>query len=142
MSDAPPLRVVPLVPSERPLVFSSWLRSLHADVERRHGDPATTIPRRAFFDGEHERVERLLDTATTHAVKFDGIDEVIGWACATPPAVLHFVFVKDAYRRTGVARTVLAGFGMLPGRWAFSTYARPVALWASRYDLVYNPYLG
>lgn len=98
---------------DRPLIFATWLRSF------RHG---ATFPRRIpearYFAAHHNVVEALLDRSKVTVAHPAGDPEVIlGWSvvetmlpAGDEPSALcvHFVYVKPAFRRAGIARRLLA----------------------------------
>lgn len=64
-------------------------------------------------------------------------NEVVGWVCReyADPRVTHFVYVKHAYRRLGIASTLIAGT-----RWHSHQTQGGDKLFKKRGSL-YNPYL-
>lgn len=95
------------LPRERNLVRSSWLRSYAASAFAR------IAGKRAYFSGQHDLVDDLLDR-TRVAVACSPRDPttIIGWACVEPPNVVHYVWVQEDFRRNGVARALLRSEGM------------------------------
>lgn len=75
---------------------------------------------RYYFKEMNARVERLLErSAVIVACNPVDSDHVLGWACASNEGgqrVMHYVWVRDAFRRLGIARTMLGalGFGSPP----------------------------
>jgi GNAT superfamily N-acetyltransferase len=63
---------------------------------------------RVFSDGMDTRIARLIPRSTVYVAAFAEVpDEVLGWACiqSTPMgAALHYVYVKAAFRRHGIAK--------------------------------------
>lgn len=95
------------IPRERNLVRSSWLKS--------HGKSAFArlAGRRAYYSGEHELIDWLLDrTEVRVACSPRDRATIIGWACMEPARnVVHYVWVQEDFRREGVARALLESEG-------------------------------
>lgn len=100
-------------PTDEPLIFATWLRAFkHGSAFPRH------IPDRVFFDEHHDVVEQLLERSTvTVATPVDDTDVILSWSAVETvepvdggpsPLVVHFVYTKPAFRRTGIARQLLA----------------------------------
>ncbi len=90
-------------PDDFPLIFATWLRSY------RHGGQFTRrIPERVYFARHHRVIERLLDSCSVRvAASAEDTDVILGWAVLEPGCV-HFVYVKPAFRRMGLASALLA----------------------------------
>lgn len=65
-----------------------------------------------FYDAEmQKRLDKLSNRATfLLAVDVEDPDQIFGWACAEDP-LLHFVFVKKAFRRQKIATTLIEKLG-------------------------------
>lgn len=98
---AMPITLRALRPSEHNLVYSSWIR--HGAEQRL----AKLMSRRTYAEDQHRTIEALLESASFLAADLEGT--VIGWAC-TDEATVHYVFVKEGYRRRGLARLLVAPF--------------------------------
>jgi len=101
---------------DRPLIYATWLRSYkHGAAFPRH------IPDETFFEAHHNVVEALLDRSTVLvAHPPDDPEVILGWSVVETllpeadepsPIVVHYVYVKPAFRRAGVARRLLAQVG-------------------------------
>jgi len=100
--------------ADRPLIYATWLRSYrHGSHFPRH------IPHDRYFSAHHDVAETLLESSTVRvATPPADPDVILGWSVvetlasvdeATPsPLAVHFVYVKPAFRRMGVARALLA----------------------------------
>lgn len=138
-------------PNDRPLIYATWLRSYrHGSLFPRH------IPDPTFFEAHHNVAEELLKRSTTLVAHPPGDPEVIlGWACfetlepvGDKPSGLavHYVYVKPAFRRAGVARRLLAqvarveadGAPIWYSHEAFVLRAAPVSAHVARW--MFNPY--
>jgi len=140
--------------ADRPLIFATWLRAY------RHGSQfPRRIPDAIFFDEHHAVIEELLERSDVRVAVPPGEPEVIlGWSVVEviepkvdgdpAPVAIHFVYVKPAFRRSGVARALLAHVDRLeqagsPVLYTHETFplkleglAAHVERWA------FNPYLA
>ena len=115
------------------LVYSSWLSTFRSSPTMRG------VPNRAYYAGQHARIERLIrEGAVLCAVNPNSPSQIYGWCC-TSGGRLHFVCVKPTYQRMGVARRLLAPLlgaecvythrtGLLaelpiPARWSYDPFA-------------------
>lgn len=79
-------------------IVSQWIKS--------HRDCGTT----KIHDGElRRRITSLLQDQSRFRVSCDpeDDDQILGWVCADAP-VLHYLYVKQPFRRQGIARQLLA----------------------------------
>lgn len=109
-----PLAVRPLVATDLGLVLQTWLRS------HRHGSHlAWGIPSPNLYRG-HERLVRSImarpGALGLAACLRDDPVVVVGWVLVEPAlACVHFAYTKEAWRRAGVCRTLLAAAGLSLG---------------------------
>lgn len=108
--------------AELPLVMSNWMRSY---VKGRRG-PLRFVDRQRMYPGHRKVVEGLLERPSTRigVAQFMDIPEVLGWVCyeldvpqwmpgedgkwsQQPTNVLHYVYVKEDYRRKRLALVML-----------------------------------
>lgn len=93
-------------------VIPSWLqsyaRSLVAKLLRADGRYSTG--RDIYWSSQRKRIETLLATAGTRVTVATVADTGVGWSCEDRSRrVLHYVYVKDAFRRQGIG-TALVGW--------------------------------
>lgn len=90
-------------PSERNFVIDSWLRSYEKS------EFAHVVGRRYVL--EHRAcILRALDATsvvTLLACDLDDPDLVLGFICYEAPSVLHYIYVKSVFRRSGISRYLL-----------------------------------
>lgn len=97
-------------PSDLPFVVDSWLNSYRmAPRARDMGD--------VYFAEQKAIVRRLCnDAGLVIACDAEDPEAILGWLCATnppniePDPVVHYVYVRAAGRRCGVARRLLEAF--------------------------------
>lgn len=140
-----PVVIRPARPADVPLILSSWLRSYH------DAPGVENIPNDVYFadTGHHGIVTRLLATAQTFvACAEDDSDNIQGWACDGGQSLLHYVYVKAPFRRIGIAKLLLGGYGGrdvagMEGRGAVrcTHWTRAMRAWRAKgLPYVYDPY--
>ncbi|MDQ3023239.1 MAG: hypothetical protein M3R04_02460 [bacterium] len=103
--------------SDLPLVLNSWLRSY------RNEDAVRTVTNEIYYSEVVGQKARILDLMahgrTVVACDLDDADSVFGWACSSiahpgvsVPPVMHYVYVKQAYRGNGLGRALLGALGV------------------------------
>ena len=105
-------------PTSEDLIFikDSWLKSYRTSVMATICTPIT-LRNQGKMSAEYARgqqmlIEALLLRGSTFVYK-DG-DFIIGWACAEPPHILHYVYVKYNFRNGGVSRKLISHFDLAP----------------------------
>lgn len=94
----------PYEPNDRAFILASWLKGMY------YGDSwFSFIPKNIFMAAYHNFLERLLDAPGVE-IKVACLKEdpqvILGYAvCAN--TVIHWVFVKKAWRGIGVAKMLL-----------------------------------
>jgi GNAT superfamily N-acetyltransferase len=89
-------------PEDLNFIYSTWLLGLY------HGnDWFNDIPKQIFFDNYKKVVEhRLMTSSVTVACLGDDDDVVLGY-CVHRENTLDWIFVKKAWRRLGIAKSLL-----------------------------------
>lgn len=140
--------------ADRPLIFATWLRAY------RHGSHfPRRIPDAVFFEEHHSVIEELLERSDVRVAFPSGEPEVIlGWSVVevlepkadgeAAPVAVHFVYVKPAFRRAGVARSLLAHVDRLeqagsPVLYSHETFPLKLDRIAAHVDRwTFNPYVA
>lgn len=121
-------------------IMDSWLRSFRsAWPEMRTGD---------YFRLQRRRIEQLLAmpmTAVTILHPEADRDLIVAWCCATRTtardgSVIHYVYVREAYRRQGLATRLVQGEGVL-GILLGTAMTAAAAPLKRRFDIRYQPHL-
>jgi GNAT superfamily N-acetyltransferase len=117
------------------LIYATWLRSYEASsLAAKH------VPRDLFFAEHHLVIDRVFSGQPTVklAVLPDEPDVVLGWS-VSEPGVVHYVYVKPAFRRHGLAKALLAHF---EEPFSYTHWTHPLRdLYPRLERCVYNPYL-
>jgi GNAT superfamily N-acetyltransferase len=99
----------PATAIDLPFIMSSWLRSFKTSHF------AGPIPNDIYWDTYRLAAERILSRPAARLLvavnpsERDPEHELYGWLAMEPgePPVVHYVYVKQAFRRMGVARSLL-----------------------------------
>ena len=125
------LTLRPAEPNEIRLIKNSWFNSF-----RRNSKLGRTLRPDLFDKGENTVIEQLITRFPPVIAVFPSVpDEVVGWVCRefTRP-VGHFIYVKQAFRRLGIGRTLAYGIC------EHSHETRTGELLAKQIGSVYNPF--
>ena len=121
-----------MTPPDRAFIASSWFESFRK---------STNVGSDVYRNGQGPLIDSLISKhrpviAYTPAVP----DEILGWICRDLQAV-HYVYVKQAYRRAGIATQLwqLAPENLTP-RW-YTHQTRPGKVLAEKFGARFNPYL-
>lgn len=99
-----------LTETDRPFLFSSWLHS-YFDSDATQG-----VNPRMYYEGQHRLIESVLAAGAEVrlAVSKDDPDTIIGWLCLSEGWV-HYAYVKQTFRRSGIAKALLGDPGPIEG---------------------------
>lgn len=91
--------------SDLAFIYSKWLQSF------RRAPYAKWIPNHTYFSEHHKIIENLLRKSRVRlAVNAEDLDQIYGFLVSQvidDVPVVHFVFVKDAFREFGIATALL-----------------------------------
>jgi hypothetical protein len=94
------------VPTDEAWIFSSWLKCLQLDSKS-----SQHMRRRTFFTRHHQVIEAIFrrpDVCVTIAAPRGDQLTILGYCVSEPRhGVLHWVHVKDGFRRFGIATTLI-----------------------------------
>jgi hypothetical protein len=82
---------------DMPFILSSWIRS-----QRQEGHHAYMVDG-VYFPYIRSSIERRMHGATLTVCCTDDDDQIVGWSCAGG-GKFHYLYVKHAFRRWGVAK--------------------------------------
>jgi len=110
------------------LVIPSWLasyaRSFPAKMMR--ADTRHAPGRDRYWSGMRARIERVLSTSTTAVLVADVAGMAAGWACEDRSRrELHYVYVRENFRRQGIARRLCGWIDDAQGDLVFLTALPP-----------------
>jgi GNAT superfamily N-acetyltransferase len=100
------IAIRPFVESDRPFVMATIMRGLYCG-----GSWFSDIPRHIFFDKYRKTIEYILnkpDVEVRLACLREDPEIILGYAIVEPKnSVVHWVFVKQAWRKIGIARSLI-----------------------------------
>lgn len=86
------------------LVLNSWLKTLHKSIGRAFHK---NIPPGIYFPQMQEKIKAIIARSSLLiASNPNDEDHVFGWICYERPAVVHYIYVKQPYRRFGLAQAI------------------------------------
>lgn len=126
----PPLSFREATPEDLRFVRHSWFESY------RRGGLAPQVQFEVYKLGQGRLIDLLLQNHGAWIAHHPDVpDEIIGWSCSAGRLV-HYLYVKQAYRHYGVARRLLE-----EDPYAEFTHATRAGMHlASRLGLRFNPY--
>lgn len=128
--------------SDEAFIFSTWLRNYkHSSYFAKRVKPSV------FFAGHHKIVSHLLAKPTTTtfiAHPKDDPNTMLGYlVCDTSleRPIVHFTFVKEAFRKMGILRTLMSAAKITAENMSFTHWTIPVDDLIRKFpDIIYNPY--
>lgn len=130
-------------PADKEFIFGTWLRSY-----KHSSDFAKRISNDVFFSTHHKIVELILAKPNTEVLIAHPVDEpnvILGYVVLERipnSEIVHFVYVKKAFRMMGIASYLFKGAGLYAGGFNFTHWTTSVNHMFHKLDNVtYNPYL-
>ena len=133
------LQVRAAEPSDLAFIFKTWLKSYY------YSSPAVLhIPPEVYFHEHHKVAERLLRKSVVPVVcQRSAPGVLLGFAVLemSTPLCLHWLYVKNAWRKMGVAAKLLGSIDL--NTCVYSHWTHAIKGWtAARWPrLRYDPYL-
>ena len=129
-------------PGELPLIYSSWLETF------RDGNHPRPVQKHLYYDRQHLVIERILARPTTTVLMVcpeDDPSTIVGWLCweiTLDGWVVHYMFVKAAFREMGVGSSLLRVAGIDPDRAIFSHWTDDWkrSMLSGHPGMLYDPY--
>lgn len=121
-------------------IFNSWLKSYRNSLF------AKSISNTIYFSEHHKIIEKLAKTSEIIiACNPDDPDQIYGYICAEKIDdifTIHYIYVKQPFRKLGLANFMLSAFDVDMGEPSIHTHQTKTAeLLAAKYNTVYHPYL-
>lgn len=92
-----------------PFIFATWLRSFYSDNHYSYMTPVgpkSDIRKSIYFENYRKVIDHLLEHSDVDIACLKDTPEVIlGYMISKPP-LLHYCFVKDAFRHLGIAESM------------------------------------
>ena len=142
MSNPETLPIVfrPIAYEDKAFIFNSWLKSF------RNGFMVKNVDNTIYFLNHHKIVDSCTTKGTT-IICCDAQDSriIYGYICfehIEGQFVLHYIYIKEVYRKLGLGKMLLEKTGHDFNILGCYTHQTPVALkHEANYNLVYHPYL-
>lgn len=122
-------------------IFNSWLKSYRNSLF------AKPISNTVFFAEHHKVIEKLAKTSQILvACNKEDPAQIYGYACAERVDgvfVLHYIYVKQHFRRFGIGKLLLNSFdhNFEEEAAVYTHHTKIAEKLAAKYSLVYHPYL-
>jgi GNAT superfamily N-acetyltransferase len=142
MTDAAPkLYIREANQADQPFIFQSWLKTY------KHNSPfAKRITDKVYFARHHAVATRILQRATVFvACPEDSPETILGYLIVDyfeNRPILHFMYVKDAFRGMGIASRLMEAAGLDPNECLYTHRTYSIDWIEKKFPgLVYDPYL-
>lgn len=121
-------------------IFNSWLKSYRTSYF------AKSIGNTIYFSEHHKVIEKLAKTSEVLvACNSEDPDQIYGYMCAEKIDgifCLHYVYIKQPFRRLGVGKLLLSSFDRDSEQASVYTHHTKLAeKLAAKYNMIYHPYL-
>lgn len=143
---SPLVDIRPMQAADENFVIHSWLKA-NWDL---YASKLPGIDRDAYYRGQQGVIVRALDRPLSEVLvvtpRGDGLT-IIAWVCSEkmphhPETILHFVYVKEAFRDMGIAGLLVRAAGMDPERLVYThTNKRAAKIMSRRPNSSFNPWL-
>lgn len=131
--------------SDHACIYATWLRSY-----RHSSSFARNVHEGVFFAQHHAIIEALLaQSRVLIATIEEDTSVILGWCCYEPgesvaglevPAVVHYVYVKPSFRKSGVASKLLDGVVIDGAMYTHDTNHLRGYIGTKIRKMVFNPY--
>lgn len=125
-----------------PFIYATWLRS-----QRKQGDNSQ-IRNRTYFEQKAIEIRRLISSAQVIVASSpEDQAQIFGYLVGSSLKslqVIHYVYVKTAFRKLGIATnmaTHFSGPSFMKEEVGITSMGPVIATIKDRYRLVFNPYL-
>lgn len=136
-----PIKIRPATDNDVPFILNSWLKSY-----RDNGPIAQNVPNTIYYAGHHKILQKIIRRSQV-LVACDEKDEsqIFGYASAERidgHFVLHFVYIKQQFRKMGIGTSLLNMFEHDPSTVSiFTHHTRMAERMHMKYNMVYHPYV-
>lgn len=128
-----------LKPDDRNFIINSWLQSYYGCSATHH------IKRQQYYIGQRDIINNILESPITKTIfirPIDWEDGIIGYVIYNSNTI-HYFYVKNVYRKMGLASKLLDTITKLEDIKYISHFKEPhTRFYVEKYNLTYNPYLA
>lgn len=135
------VRLRPATEADVPFIFNSWLRCY------RHSQNTRGAENPVYFAQHHKVLEGLCKQAEIIvACNSEDISQIYGYVChekVDDVPVMHFIYVKEIYRKFGVSNLLLETLNISKDTPFFYTHRTFISeSLEKKFRMIYNPYLA
>ncbi len=121
-------------PDDISFIYATWLKSYHYDSWTR------SIAKSVYFDNYKLVIDRLLNQSEVLVACHPTDENVILGYCVFEPNLIHYMFIKEAFRRFGIATDLIKKAGVKES--ATITHKTQMAIpILRRKDFIFNPFI-
>lgn len=136
-----PILLRPANSEDVPFVFNAWLKSF------RNSQFAKPMLNEIFYAEHHKVIEKILNHYDVIvACNEEDKSQIYGFICAGYTEnifTLHYVYVKQPFRKMGIGTALLNGFEHTPEYTSVYTHQSKLAeRLAEKYNMIYHPYVA
>jgi GNAT superfamily N-acetyltransferase len=143
VSSASSIAIIPALPVHESFIFQTWLK-----VYRYKSPFGKRISNTVFFDRHHKVIERILARPSSQVLcavdptEHSTLYGYLAHETASDKHVIHFTYVKEAFRRLGIAKALFEKAGINPREACFTHRTYEFEWFEPKYTgIVYDPYL-
>lgn len=122
-----------------PFIFSSWLKSF-----RESGFMARGVPNTIYFTNHHKILQKLVQRSKVFiACDPKDTSNIYGYVVAETidnTFVLHFIYVKQSFRKLGVGKALFNSFEHNGSASCCSHLTKAGEKFLLKYNIIYHPY--
>lgn len=125
-------------PEDIPFIYSTWLKSFKQD-----SSTGTSMRKTVFMKDYVKVIDAILQDPNTTvfvACKLDEPNIILGYMVFGPNRVFHYIFVKEAFRLFGIARTLFKS-NQVDGESFCTHQTRTAAQIIRNYNITHNQLL-
>lgn len=129
------IKVRPMNEGDLNFILATWLKSY-----KYSGDLVKRVREEIYFDTYEPIIKSILKRSQTLIACLDDDWEVIaGYMVTVPPSLVHYVYVKEAWRSMGIAKHLCQESRLIP-KPQFTHWTTPVDRMMRKLDWSYNPF--
>jgi ribosomal protein S18 acetylase RimI-like enzyme len=136
-----PVKIRAVNQQDVPFIFNSWLKSF-----RETGYLCNPVSNTIYFENHHKLIQKILQRATVYVACDEKYpDQIFGYIVAEKIEgvfVLHYVYIKHNFRKSGIAKSLLNSFDHDTVHASCCTHLTKAAeKLTPKYNMIYHPYI-
>ena len=126
-------------------VTATWLNSQwsqgHIFNKKVKGRPIKTVTKTIFFDNHARIINQILEVSNCYVCCAEDDDDLLyGYIVFSKPNIIHFAYVKGAFRRLGIFDMMIREFFPEDIKLTFTQDTKYTPAVAKEYEMEFNPY--